>query len=69
MGKGNNTAENMNRGKLTVKCPAANCGKDMELVKAKGASGGGMYLVCPTCGNRIKYTKGVYKNYEYYTKI
>jgi len=69
MGKGNNTADNINRGKLTVKCPATSCGKDMELIKAKGASGGGMYLVCHTCGNRIKYTKGIYKNYEYYNKI
>ena len=68
MAKGNNTADNINRGKLTIKCPATNCGKDMEFVKVKGAASG-MYLVCAACGNRIKYSKGVYKNYEYYTKI
>jgi hypothetical protein len=69
MAKGNNTAENANRGKLTVKCPATNCGKDMELVKVKGLSASGMFLVCSACGNRIKYTKGVYKNYEHYIKL
>ena len=63
------TAENINRGRLIVKCPAEKCGKDMELTMVKGASDGGMYLVCTTCGNRIRYSKGVYKNYEYYTKI
>ena len=69
MAKGNNTAENINRGKLTVKCPATNCGKDMELVKVKGTSTNGMFLVCPSCGNRMKYTKGLYKNYEHYIKL
>lgn len=69
MAKGNNTAENVNRGRLTVKCPAKNCGKDMELTKVKGSSGNGMYLVCPSCGNRIKYTQGVYKNFEHYIKL
>lgn len=69
MAKGNNTSENMNRGKLTVKCPAANCGKDMELVKVKGVGETGMFLVCAACGNRLKYTKGIYKNYQYYTKL
>jgi len=63
------TAENVNRGRLVVKCPAEKCGKDMELTKVKGASAGGMYLVCAACGNKIKYAKGVYKNYEYYTKV
>ncbi|MCX6112840.1 MAG: hypothetical protein NTY22_06120 [Proteobacteria bacterium] len=47
MAKGNNTADNMNRGKLTVKCPAEGCGKDMELVKAKGIGDSGMFLICP----------------------
>jgi hypothetical protein len=69
MAKGNNTSENVNRGKLTVKCPATNCGKDMEIVKVKGSADAGMYLVCAACGNRIKYSKGVYKNYQYYTKL
>ena len=69
MAKGNNTADNMNRGKLTVKCPAEGCGKDMELVKAKGIGDSGMFLICPACGNRIKYTKGAYKNHEHHTKL
>jgi DNA-directed RNA polymerase subunit RPC12/RpoP len=69
MAKGNNTADNANRGKLTVRCSNENCGKDMELIKVKGCSGNGMYLVCPSCGNRIKYTKGIYKNYEHYIKL
>lgn len=67
MAKGNNTAENQNRGRLIVKCPKDN--SDMDLVKVKGASNSGMYLVCTQCGNRIKYVKGIYKNYEHYTKI
>lgn len=69
MAKGNNTAENANRGRLTVKCPSPSCGKDMELVKIKGAGNNGMFLVCPTCGNKTKYSKGLYKNYEHYIKL
>jgi hypothetical protein len=69
MAKGNNTAENTNRGRLTVKCPAKSCNKDMELVKVKGQATNGMFLVCPSCGNRMKYTKGLYKNYDHYIKL
>lgn len=63
--KGNNTANNENRGKLTMKC--GKCHKDMELVKVKGMGGNGMYLVCE-CGERVKYTKGMYQEFEHYIK-
>lgn len=69
MAKGNNTAENLNRGRLIVKCPSKSCGNDMELVKVKGAEQNGMFLVCGTCGNKLKYTKGIYKNFEHYIKL
>ena len=67
MGKGNNTAENLNRGKLPVKCPAINCGKDMELVKAKG-TGWWHVFVCPTCGN-ISNTQKAFTRTTNITKI
>ena len=69
MAKGNNTADNLNRGRLIVKCPATNCGKDMEMVKVKGGTTNGMFLVCQSCGNKMKYTKGLYKNHEHYIKL
>lgn len=65
MAKGNNTSENENRGKLTCKCPT--CKGDMELIKNMGMGPLGMYLVC-SCGNRIKYTRGLYKEFTYYRK-
>lgn len=63
--KGNNTANNENRGKLTMKC--AKCNKDMQMVKVKGVGNNGMFLVCE-CGGRVKYAKGLYKNFEHYIK-
>jgi hypothetical protein len=63
--KGNNTADNLNRGKLTCKC--LKCNKDMELVKVKGIGANGMYLVCE-CGERTQYTKGLYKEFQHYIK-
>ena len=69
MAKGNNTVDNVKRGKLTVKCPTTNCGNDMELVQVRGGVANGMYLVCPQCSNRIKHSQGIYRNYEYYSKL
>lgn len=69
MAKGNNTAENTNRGRLIVKCPNKSCSQDMELVKVKGPAQNGMFLICQACGNKLKYTKGLYKNYEHYIKL
>jgi hypothetical protein len=65
MAKGNNTAQNENRGRLTVRCP--DCTKDMELVRVVAGGDKGMYLVC-SCGTRIKHIKGLHRRYDSYMK-